>query len=75
MPQYTVKGIDRDSGFDTEVVVEADSEAQVRAEAGARGILIKEVIGPVLTPTQPKTQPQRAKRNLKACPDCHGELS
>lgn len=41
--RYRVIGVDRDSGLDTELVMEGMSEANVKAKAELKGIIVTEV--------------------------------
>ena len=40
MGRFTVKHVDKDSGYDTEIVIHADSEANPRVKAGLKGIVV-----------------------------------
>ncbi|MEX2672624.1 MAG: hypothetical protein WD294_10990 [Phycisphaeraceae bacterium] len=43
MPEYVVRGVDRDSGFDTEMRVYAETEGNARVKAELRGMAVADV--------------------------------
>ncbi len=43
MPQFIVKGVDRESGFDTELKIDAESEANARVKAELKGVVVTDV--------------------------------
>ena len=55
MPKYTVHGVDRESGMDTELVVHADSEANAGAKAGLKGVLATRIVINDVAQTAPTT--------------------
>ena len=40
MPKFNVKGVDRESGFDTDLVVHADNEENARVKAELKGVMV-----------------------------------
>ena len=45
MPDYIVKGVDKDSGFDTELVVNAESPANAKVKAELQGLVVTMIDG------------------------------
>ena len=43
MARFTVKAVDKESGYDTEIVIHADSAANARVKAGLKGIVVTPV--------------------------------
>lgn len=46
MPEYEISGVDRESGLDTSLVIHADSEANAKAKAELKGIVVTGVRDP-----------------------------
>jgi membrane protein YdbS with pleckstrin-like domain len=44
VPKFTIRGVDKDSRFDTNLIVEADTEGNARVKAELQGIVVTEVV-------------------------------
>ena len=49
MPRFTIKGVDRESGLDTDLVVDAESEANAKAKAELKGVVVTETSAALAT--------------------------
>ena len=44
MPKFNVNGVDKESGLDTDVVIYADNEANAKAKAEIKGMVVTSVV-------------------------------
>jgi len=50
MPQFKIAGVDKESQLDTELVVEADTEANAKVKAELRGVVVTDIAAVVHQP-------------------------
>lgn len=55
MPKYRIRGVDKESSLDTELTIEAETEANARAKAELKGMVVTEIVSDGTTPAKPKT--------------------